>query len=87
MHDYLGLDVHGATLCLIGYGQIGRAVARRAQGFGMRVLHHAPYSTSDDAVSTATDLDTLPACADSCRCTSRSPTPPATWSPPGSSPS
>ncbi|MFJ7240837.1 2-hydroxyacid dehydrogenase [Streptomyces olivaceus] len=64
MHDYLGLDVHGATLGLIGYGQIGRAVARRAQGFGMRVLHHDPYSTSGDAVSTATDLDTLLARAD-----------------------
>ncbi|MGC7100944.1 2-hydroxyacid dehydrogenase [Amycolatopsis lurida] len=42
MDGYLGLDVHGATLGLIGYGQIGRAVARRATGFGMRVLYHDP---------------------------------------------
>jgi glyoxylate reductase len=34
----LGRDVHGATLGLVGLGAIGRAVARRAQGFGMRVL-------------------------------------------------
>jgi glyoxylate reductase len=34
----LGRDVHGATLGLIGLGAIGRAVARRASGFGMRVL-------------------------------------------------
>jgi glyoxylate reductase len=38
--QYLGHDVHGATLGIVGYGRIGRAVARRAEGFGMRVLHH-----------------------------------------------
>jgi glyoxylate reductase len=35
---FLGRDLHGATLGLIGLGPIGRAVARRAEGFGMRVL-------------------------------------------------
>jgi glyoxylate reductase len=34
----LGRDVHGATLGIVGLGGIGRAVARRARGFGMRVL-------------------------------------------------
>jgi glyoxylate reductase len=34
----LGRDVHGAVLGVVGLGQIGQAVARRAQGFGMRVL-------------------------------------------------
>jgi glyoxylate reductase len=34
----LGPDLHGATLGVIGLGAIGRAVSRRALGFGMRVL-------------------------------------------------
>ena len=42
--DFVGRDVHGATLGLVGYGRIGRAVARRADGFGMRVLHHTRTS-------------------------------------------
>ena len=36
----VGADVHGATLGIIGLGRIGQAIARRAQGFGMRVLYH-----------------------------------------------
>jgi lactate dehydrogenase-like 2-hydroxyacid dehydrogenase len=40
-----GRDVHGATLGLVGFGAIGRAVARRAEGFGIEVLHHARHPT------------------------------------------
>jgi glyoxylate reductase len=35
-----GADVHGKTLGVLGFGRIGRAVARRALGFEMRVLYH-----------------------------------------------
>ena len=35
----------GATLGIVGYGRIGRAVARRAAGFGMEVLHHSRRDT------------------------------------------
>src|SRR4029079_12861897 len=35
----LGPDVHGATIGIIGLGQIGQAVARRARGFGMTILY------------------------------------------------
>lgn len=35
----LGLDLHDATLALVGFGRIGRAVAERAGAFGMRVLY------------------------------------------------
>jgi len=41
-------DVHGATLGIVGYGAVGRAVARRAQGFGMRVVHHSRRQQSDE---------------------------------------
>jgi lactate dehydrogenase-like 2-hydroxyacid dehydrogenase len=37
---FLGQDIHHATLGIIGMGRIGRAVARRAIGFDMRVLYH-----------------------------------------------
>jgi glyoxylate reductase len=36
----LGPDVHGTTIGIVGFGRIGQAVARRAQGFGMRILYH-----------------------------------------------
>lgn len=36
----LGRDVHGATLGIVGFGRIGREMAKRAGGFGMRVLYH-----------------------------------------------
>jgi lactate dehydrogenase-like 2-hydroxyacid dehydrogenase len=38
--DWLGDDVHHATLGIIGMGRIGQAVARRAAGFDMRVIYH-----------------------------------------------
>ncbi len=37
---FLGHDVYGKTLGVIGCGEIGSAVARRASGFNMRVLYH-----------------------------------------------
>jgi glyoxylate reductase len=43
--DYLGRDVHGAVLGLIGYGRIAREVSRRAEGFEMEVLHYSRTST------------------------------------------
>jgi glyoxylate reductase len=36
---FLGTDVHGSTLGIVGFGRIGQAVARRAAGFGMPVLY------------------------------------------------
>ncbi|MBK8136578.1 MAG: D-glycerate dehydrogenase [Chloroflexi bacterium] len=36
----LGQEVSGATLGIVGFGRIGQAVARRARGFGMKLLYH-----------------------------------------------
>jgi glyoxylate/hydroxypyruvate/2-ketogluconate reductase len=38
--DWLGVDVHGKTLGILGMGRIGQAVARRASGFDMPVIYH-----------------------------------------------
>jgi glyoxylate reductase len=40
----LGADLAGATLGIVGWGRIGRAVARRAQGFGMEIVHSSRSS-------------------------------------------
>jgi glyoxylate reductase len=64
--QYLGVDVHRATLGIVGYGRIGRAVARRAAGFEMRVIHHARVDTGEpgyvaglDALLAEADVVTL----------------------------
>jgi glyoxylate reductase len=59
---YLGEDVHGATLGLVGYGRIGQAVARRASGFGMQVRHHTRGDTGLPGY--VADLDRLLATSD-----------------------
>jgi gluconate 2-dehydrogenase len=62
LKQWLGVDVHHATLGIFGMGRIGQAIARRAAGFEMKVLYHnrkrvaaeieqrcnAAYATKDD---------------------------------------
>lgn len=55
---FVGRDLHGATLGVIGLGAIGRAVARRAQGFGMHVLGWTRSGRTVAGVE-ATPLDEL----------------------------
>lgn len=40
LKQWLGVDVHHATLGIVGMGRIGQAIARRAAGFEMKVIYH-----------------------------------------------
>ena len=40
VNNPLGMDLHGSTLGIIGMGRIGQGVAKRALGFGMKVIYH-----------------------------------------------
>ena len=57
----LGADLSGATLGIVGFGRIGRAVAHRASGFGMRILFTDPLpALPEPGVTTKqVDFDTL----------------------------
>jgi glyoxylate reductase len=58
-----GADIHGKTLGVVGFGRIGRAVARRALGFNMRVLYQdavpADAAVERDLHASRVDLETL----------------------------
>jgi len=51
LKQFLGLDVHHATLGILGLGRIGQVVARRAAGFEMEVLYHDPRRASPETES------------------------------------
>lgn len=57
----LGVDIQGATLGLVGFGRIGKAVARRALGFDMRVIYYSPSEKKayQDLNATQVEFETL----------------------------
>lgn len=58
----LGQDVYGSTIGIIGLGRIGKAIARRARGFDMKVLYHDVVRRRDaeqELGITYTELDNL----------------------------
>ena len=56
----LGVELNGATLGIVGLGRIGKAVAQRAAGFGMRVIHaSATGGVSLDELLERSDVVTL----------------------------
>jgi D-3-phosphoglycerate dehydrogenase len=57
---YTGRELRGKTLGIIGLGKIGKAVARRAAGFEMRVVAHDPYLTEEQAAEAHARLVGLP---------------------------
>jgi gluconate 2-dehydrogenase len=40
VHNPLGMDLHHSTIGIIGMGRIGQGIAKRALGFGMKVIYH-----------------------------------------------
>jgi D-3-phosphoglycerate dehydrogenase len=64
---FVGTQLAGSTLGIVGLGRIGREVAKRALAFGMTVLAYDPYVGGEAAGKTAVDLvenleDVLKAC-------------------------
>lgn len=55
----LGADFVGKTLGLVGFGRIGRAVAKRAAGFDMRVIYYDRNSAPDHGATPVDSLDQL----------------------------
>ncbi len=59
----LGADLHGSTLGILGMGRIGQGIARRAAGFGMRVLYHnrlrLPAERETECRAAYVDFDAL----------------------------
>ncbi len=55
-NSLLGLDLKGKTLGLVGIGRIGKAVAERAQSFGMKVIASDPYVSKEMANEMHVDL-------------------------------
>ncbi len=55
----MGVDMHGATLGIVGFGRIGRVLARRGRGFGMRILYHDvhPATPEEEAELGATRVE------------------------------
>jgi glyoxylate reductase len=51
--------LHDATIGIIGYGRIGREVAKRATGFSMHILAYEQQPISPDDIAEQVDLDTL----------------------------
>lgn len=58
--SFLGCDVHGSTLGIIGMGRIGQAIARRAMGFGMQVLYHNRTRLPEDREAYANNARYVP---------------------------
>jgi lactate dehydrogenase-like 2-hydroxyacid dehydrogenase len=54
---FMGAEISGTTLGILGMGRIGRAIARRAAGFRMPVIYHNRTRLSPDAEGGATHVD------------------------------
>ena len=63
--DYLGTEVNGRTLGVVGLGRVGRQVASKCDGLGMDVVAYDPYIPEERAEAIGAELvDELEACLD-----------------------
>ncbi|WP_329553781.1 hydroxyacid dehydrogenase [Streptomyces sp. NBC_00696] len=62
--DFTGLELAGRTAGIVGYGRVGRQVARRLAAFDMRILVHDPYTDTVGDDVRLTGLDELLATSD-----------------------
>lgn len=55
VNNPLGMDLHHSTIGIIGMGRIGQGIAKRALGFGMKVIYHnrSRLSAADEAACAA----------------------------------
>ncbi|CAM2864454.1 phosphoglycerate dehydrogenase [Fructilactobacillus fructivorans] len=65
--DHKGFDLEGKTLGILGYGRIGKMVAKKVSGLGMNVIYNSPHAEDSeygkavnrDAIFTDSDIVTL----------------------------
>ncbi|MFQ3537066.1 MAG: hydroxyacid dehydrogenase [Aggregatilineales bacterium] len=56
---YMGIELRGKTLGLVGFGRVGRAVAKRAAAFEMTIIAHDPYVSAETAQPYGVQMVTL----------------------------
>jgi len=60
-HDFIGIEVRNKTLGIIGLGNVGTEVARRAKGLEMRIIAHDPFVSPEYASTLGVELVSLDA--------------------------
>ncbi len=59
--SFMGTELRGKTLGIIGFGRIGRAIAKRANAFEMSVIAYDPYVNADQGATAGAEMVTLEA--------------------------
>jgi D-3-phosphoglycerate dehydrogenase len=57
--EFMGIEVRGKTLGIVGLGNVGSEVARRAQGLEMKLIGYDPFVTAERAQKMNVDIKTL----------------------------
>jgi D-3-phosphoglycerate dehydrogenase len=58
-NEFMGTEVRGKTLGIVGLGNVGSEVARRAQGLEMKLIGYDPFVTAERAKKMSVDIKTL----------------------------